>query len=173
MGEVEVAIGRRAAPNAPLLDTAMIRRRMCFQLLHQDLDEISGAALLEQQCDISFQRRLVALDGEINALSTLAPIVRLLLDQIGGEFAMCFQLLHQLGQQGIDADVLACDVDGFKQRNRHADFECAFNSCAIGALLFITARYRQCAYYSCAKVPTFFWAWQRFDLCPITLMMCA
>ena len=71
MGEVEVAIERRAAPNAPRLDAAMIRRRMCFQTLHH-----SGAARLEQQSDIALQRRLVALNREMNALSTLAPLVR-------------------------------------------------------------------------------------------------
>ena len=68
MGEVEVAIERRTAPNAPCLDAAMIGRR--------DLDEISVAARLEQQSNIAFQRRLVALDSEM--------IVRLLLDHIGG-----------------------------------------------------------------------------------------
>ena len=89
MGEVEIGIERRAAPNTPRLDAAMIRRR--------DLDEIGGAARLEQQDDIAFQRRLVALDSEM--------IVRLLLDQVGGHCA--------LGQQGIARDVLACDVAAF------------------------------------------------------------
>ncbi len=57
MREVEVVIERRAAPNAPRLDAAMIRRR--------DLYEIRGTARLEQQGDIAFQRRLVALDREM------------------------------------------------------------------------------------------------------------
>ena len=96
------------------------------------LDEIGFAARLEQQSDIAFHRRLVALDAEI--------IVRLpLLDQIGGDFA--------LGQHGVGGEVLACDVATFKHRNRHADLECAFNSCAIGALLFLAARYRQCTHF--------------------------
>ena len=54
MGEGEVVIERRTAPNAPRLDAAMIRRR--------DLDEVSGAARLEQQGDIAFQRRLIAFN---------------------------------------------------------------------------------------------------------------
>ena len=70
------------------------------------LNEVGGLALLEQQRDIVFQRRLVALDGEM--------IVRLALDQIGCQRA--------LGQQGIARDVLAGDITAFKQRLRHADF---------------------------------------------------
>lgn len=54
MREVEVVIERCAAPNAPRLDAAMIGRR--------DLDEIRRAALLKQQGNIAFQRRLNALD---------------------------------------------------------------------------------------------------------------
>ena len=83
------------------------------------LDEIRRAAGLEQQGDIAFQRRLVALDREM--------IVRPLLDHIAGYCA--------LGQQGIAGDVLAFDAAGFKQRNCHADF--------VGALLLIAAFYRQ------------------------------
>ncbi len=53
-------------------------------------------------------------------------------------------------------DVLAFDVTLLKQRDRHADL--------VGALLLITALYGQCA--------DFFWAWQVFESCPTTLMMC-
>ena len=57
--EVEGGIERRAAPNAPRLDAAMIGRR--------NLDEIRFASRLEQQHDIELQRRLVALDSEMIA----------------------------------------------------------------------------------------------------------
>ena len=69
MGKVQIVIQRRTAPNTPRLDAAMIGRR--------DLDEIRGAARLEQQGDIAFQRRLVALDREM--------IVRPPLHHIGGK----------------------------------------------------------------------------------------
>ena len=115
MQEVEVAIDRRAAPNAPCFDAAMIRRR--------DLDKIGSAARLEQQGDIAFQRRLVALDREI--------IVRFPRHYVGGYFV--------LGQQGVAGDVLAGDVAGFKQRNHHADF--------VRALVLIAAGDRQCTYF--------------------------
>ena len=111
MREVEVAIERGAAPNASRLDAAMIRRR--------DLDEIRRAALLKQQGDIAFQRRLIALDRE--------KIMRLLLDYVVGDCA--------LGEQGVGGDVLACDPAVLKQRNRHADF--------ISPLLLIAACDRQ------------------------------
>ena len=68
MREVEGGIERRAAPNAPRLDAAMIGRR--------NLDEIRFASRLEQQHDIELQRRLVALDSEM--------IMRLLFDHIRG-----------------------------------------------------------------------------------------
>jgi hypothetical protein len=109
---------RGAVPNAPGLDAAMSERSV--------FDEVRCAAGLEQQGDIVFQRWLVALDREM--------IVRLLRDYIGSYRA--------LGQQGIAGDVLAGDVAGLKQGNRHADF--------IGALLFITVGYREGA--------DFFWA---------------
>jgi hypothetical protein len=80
----------------------------------RDLDEIRGIALVEQQPDITFQRWLVTLYSEM--------IVRLLLDQIGGQRA--------LSQQGIARDVLTSDVTGFKQRDSHADF--------VRALVLIT-----------------------------------
>jgi len=64
----------------------------------RDLDEIRGAARLEEQGNIAFQRRLVAFDREI--------IVRLPLDHIGGYCA--------LGQQRVAGDVLAGDVAGCK-----------------------------------------------------------
>ena len=92
----------------------------------RDLDEIRSTAGFEQQGDIAFQIGLVGLDREM--------IVRLLLDHIGGD--------RVLRQQRVAGDVAAGDVAGFKQRNRHADF--------VGALLFITIRYRQGA--------DFFWA---------------
>ncbi len=107
--EVEVGIERRTAPNAARLDAPMLARR--------DRDEISGIALLEQQPDIAFQRGLVALDAEM--------IMRLLRNQVGGQCA--------LGQQGIADDVLARDVTGFKQWDRHPYF--------VGAFEIITARY--------------------------------
>ena len=97
VGEVEVRIERRTAPNTARLDAAMLARR--------DRDEISGIALLEQQPDIAFQRGLVTLDAEM--------IMRLLRNQVGGQCA--------LGQQGIARDVLACDVTALKQQDRHAD----------------------------------------------------
>ncbi len=52
-------------------------------------------------------------------------IVRLLLDQVGGQRA--------LGQQGIAGDVLSRDVTAFKQWDRHPYF--------VGAFEIITARY--------------------------------
>src|SRR5436309_9590626 len=86
-------------------------------------DEIRRATGFEQQSDIAFQLRLVALDREM--------IVRPLLDDIVGYRA--------LGQQGIAGDVLAFDDAGLKQRNRHADF--------VGALLLITAFYWQRSHF--------------------------
>ena len=62
-GEVETGIERRAAPNTPRLDAAMIRRR--------DLGEIGGAARLEQQGDIAFQRRPVTLDSALPRFALL------------------------------------------------------------------------------------------------------
>ena len=106
VGEVEVSVERRTAPTAPRHDQPLIGGR--------DVDEIRGAAGLEQQGDIAFQIRLVALDREM--------IVGLLRDHIGGD--------RVLRQQRVAGDVAAGDVAGFKQRDRPADF--------VGALLFIT-----------------------------------
>ena len=108
VGEVKVSVERRAAPNAPRHDTAMIGGR--------DLDEIRGTASLEQQGDIAFQIGLVAFGREM--------IVRLAPDHIGGDRA--------LREQGIAGDVTAGDVAGFKQWNRHADFIGALLFITIG-----------------------------------------
>ena len=73
VGEVEVRIERRTAPNAARLDATMLARR--------DRDEISGIALLEQQPDIAFQRGLITLLASIQRLLLdREMIVRLLLD---------------------------------------------------------------------------------------------
>ena len=102
MGEVEVRVERRAAPNAPRLDTPVIGRR--------DLDEVGRLALLEQQGDIALQLRLVALDREM--------VMRLTHDQVAGQSA--------LGQQGIGRDILALELTAFEQGDGHADFVGAF-----------------------------------------------
>lgn len=110
VGEGDVGIECGAAPNAPRLYATVIGR--C------DLDEVWFLALLKQQSDITFQRWLVTLYGEM--------VVRLLLDQIGSQRA--------LGQQSIRRDVLAGQVAGFEQGDRHADF--------VGPLLLVTSCYR-------------------------------
>ena len=88
-----------------------------------DLLVIGGAAIFEQQVDVAFQRRLVALNGEV--------IIRLLLDDIGS--------YRPLSQKGVAGDVLSGDVAGFQQRDGHADF--------VGAFLFLTAFYRQGSHF--------------------------
>lgn len=54
IGKVEVAVEFRAAPHAPRPDSTMSQHRVRY--------EMRGAAGLEQQGDIPFQRRLVAFD---------------------------------------------------------------------------------------------------------------
>src|ERR1035437_4082510 len=90
------------------------------------LDEIGDAAPFKQHPDIALQRRLVSLGSEV--------IMPLSFNNIVGQSA--------LGEQRIARNVLAGDVTALKQRDRHANL--------VGALLLITALYRQCAY--------FFWA---------------
>lgn len=98
MRKVKVGVERRAAPNTPRLNAAMVRR--C------NLNEIRHTALLERQRDIPLQRRLVALGREV--------IMRLPLHNIAGQRA--------LGQQRIARDVAPGDVTTRQQRDRHADF---------------------------------------------------
>ena len=98
MWKVKVGVERRAAPNAPRFDAAVIGGG--------DLHKIRYTALLERQRDISLQRRLVALGREV--------IMRLPLHNIAGQRA--------LGQQRIARDVAPCDVTARQQRDRHADF---------------------------------------------------
>ena len=78
--------GRAAQPHAPRLDAARIGRR--------DLDEVQRSAVLEQQGDIAFQRRLIAFDREV----------------VMGLFANDIRRQGALRQQGIGRDVLAPDV---------------------------------------------------------------
>ena len=98
VGDVEVRIERRTAPNAPRLNATVIGWR--------DRDEVGRTALVEQQRDIAMQRRWVALGGE--------RLMRLALDDIGCQRA--------LGQQRIAGDVLASEVTALKHGERQADF---------------------------------------------------
>ena len=97
--EVEVVIEFGGGPDLACFDAAVIGRRM--------LDEVGLLAILEVQGDISLKGGLVAFDGEVVMGGPLDH-------QILGELA--------LGQQGVGADVLVCDVDGVEQRNGGGDF---------------------------------------------------
>ena len=89
----------------------------------RDLDKVGLSAGLELQCDIAFQRRLVAFDREMIVRSPLNRITR----------------DRALGQQGVAGDVLAGDVAGFKQGNGHADF--------VRALVLLAAGYREGSHF--------------------------
>ena len=110
--EIEVRLQRRTAPDAPRLHAPVIGRG--------NLDEVGGAARLEQERDLALQAGLVPLDGEI--------LVRVSFDDVAGECA--------LGQPGIARDVLAGEGTALQQRDRQADF--------VGALLLLTPRYGEC-----------------------------
>jgi hypothetical protein len=90
VGEVDVGIERRTAPNAPRLNAAVIGR--------VDVDEVGATVVLEQRRDIALQRRLVTLGGEV--------IMGLSGDDIA---CQC-----PLGQQRVAGDVAAGDVTAFK-----------------------------------------------------------
>jgi len=85
----------------------------------RDFRVIGSTVVLEHQGDIAFQRWLIAFYREV--------IMGVLLDNVGG--------YRTLSEKGVASDVLSGDIAGFQQRDRHADF--------IGALLLITAFYRQ------------------------------
>ena len=98
VGEIQIVIKFRTAPDAPCFNAAVLGR--C------DFHVIGSTAVLEHQSDIVFKRRLIAFYGEM--------IVCVLLDNVGG--------YRTLSQEGVAGDHLSGDIAGFQQRNRHADF---------------------------------------------------
>ena len=97
MREVEIALERRAAPDAPRLDAAMVRRR--------HLDEVRIAPPVKQQGDIAFETGLVAFDGK----AIVGPAPNEVLRQVA------------LRQQGIGRDHLAGDLAAIEQGDRPAN----------------------------------------------------
>ena len=98
VGEVEIVVQRRCAPDAPHLD-APVGEGLLF-------GEIGRAVLFEMQANIVHETWLIVFGREV--------IVRPTPDDVGGQCA--------LGQQRVASDVAPGDITSSQQRHGHADF---------------------------------------------------